>query len=352
MPRNNPRPQQPTFVPDAVSFILSAKNEGMAVFAVVSSKVAYLFPQLVRSLEKGGVPVIPWSDGEKNKTARSKERLEAELVRLGVDRHSVLAAIGGGTLLDLAGFTAATLMRGIGWIAVPTTLLAMADASMGGKTGVNTACGKNLVGAFHYPLEIAVWVPFLRTLPAREKRNGLAECLKHGLIADEDHYLSALNADLSDERRMGRLIRDSQRIKTSFLRKDPFDERGERNALNFGHTVGHGLEKLSGYKLSHGEAVLLGMAWETAASFADGYCGRAAFRQVREELFTARGKKTATNMDVSSLWQCMSADKKRRGKELFYVPLKQAGEPALDPPFVAPLRFDVFRRSYKLLVKG
>lgn len=352
MPPKKPRPRNPIFVRDAAPFIISAKEEGRQVFVVISGKVSSLFPELVGALEKGGVPVIPWKDGEKNKTARSKAMLEYELFRAGIDRDSVLAAIGGGTLLDLAGFTAATLMRGVAWIAVPTTLLAMSDASMGGKTGVNSACGKNIVGAFHYPEGVAVWLPFLRTLPAGEKRNGLAECVKHGLIADEGHYLNALNADLSDERGVGRLLRDSQRIKMSFLRKDPFDRNGERTILNFGHTVGHGLEKLSGYRLSHGEAVLLGMAWETALSLADGYCDRLAFTQIRKELFAVIGKRAGPRVDASSLWRCMSADKKRRGKDLFYIPLKQAGEPALPSPYTAPLRFDVFRKSYKLLTEG
>jgi len=349
VPLTKPSLKLPKFVPDASAFISSCGEGDRRVFAVVSTRVAMLFPGLARSLERAGVKVIAWGDGERCKTAASKERLESALVRSGADRMSLIAAIGGGTLLDLCGFTAATLFRGVGWIAVPTTLLAMVDASMGGKTGINTRLGKNLVGAFHYPEKTAVWLPFLETLPAREKKNGLAECVKHGLIADECHYLQSLNADLEDPGSVRRLVADSQKIKMNIVRMDPFDRTGERNLLNFGHTVGHAVESASGYRLRHGEAVLLGMAMECAASFVDGHCDQLAFLQVKRDLLESARAAVLKGFSPGDIWRFAARDKKRRGGTPWYIPLKGAGSPAFPPPHLAPLSFNTFRKSFKLV---
>ncbi len=324
----------------------------MRVIAVISAKVASLYPRLVRVLEEEGIRVVRWKDGEKNKTSGSKEKLEAELIRAGAERGALVAAVGGGTLLDLAGFTAATLFRGVCWVSVPTTLLAMADASIGGKTGINIRAGKNLVGAFHFPEEVAVWLPFLNSLPEKEMTNGLAECLKHGLIADENYYLEVLNADPMDLKVMEKIVRRSQGIKLEIVENDPYDEAGKRNILNFGHTVGHGLEKLSRYRLEHGESVILGMAWETAASRLDGYCDDPAFRQIREWLIEFVRLPRIDCGGMKRLWRILGHDKKNRDGEVRYTPLREAGSPALPPPYVAPLRFEVLRESYKLLVEG
>lgn len=349
--RQQLRSRLPIFTPDPVPLVSARKDGSRAVFVVISKKVASLFPETVRGLKKKGLAVIEWNDGEKTKTAGSKEKLEAELLKSGIDRSSTLAVIGGGTLLDLCGFTAATLFRGIDWIAVPTTLLAMVDASVGGKTGINNGSGKNLVGAFHFPGDVIVWLPFLTTLPQKERRNGLAECVKHGLIRDEDHYLESLNADLDDRKNAEKIIRNSQKIKMRIVKKDPFEVTGERNLLNFGHTVGHGLEKWSGYKMAHGEAVYLGMAWETAVSHLEGYCDRLAFRQIKGELLKAVRPGILKVVSLDSLWRCMVHDKKSRAGTIFYVPLGRAGMPALPSPYVAPMNLELLKKSYKLMME-
>jgi 3-dehydroquinate synthetase len=348
----NPTLKTPISVPDPASYLISLKKAGRPVLAVVSRRVASLYPRLAGALEKGGIRVIAWTDGEENKTYASKRKLEAELIKAGADRGSLVAAAGGGTLLDLAGFTAATLFRGMKWVSVPTTLLAMADASIGGKTGINIKEGKNLVGAFHFPEEVAVWLPFLASLPKKEMTNGLAECLKHGLIADEDHYLEVLNADPGDMKVMESVIRRSQEIKLDIVRKDPFDESGERNILNFGHTIGHGLEKLSGYRRPHGESVIAGMAWETAASLVEGCCSKPAFRQIRNALSEFAGVPRIDGRGMERLWGHLRLDKKNREGEVRYAPLREAGSPALPTPYLAPLRFEVLEESYRLLVEG
>jgi 3-dehydroquinate synthase len=341
----------PYFTDDLPLLFSSKKERGDCLSIVISKKVAGYYPGLILGLKKKSFPVILWNDGEKAKTGTSKEKLEAELLRSEIERSSTLAAVGGGTLLDLCGFTAATLFRGIKWIAVPTTLLAMVDASIGGKTGINNKFGKNLTGAFHFPEEIYVWQEFLETLPGKETQNGLAECLKHGLIGDEHHYLEVLNADPGDKNEMRKIIKNSQRIKMNIVRKDPFDQNGERNLLNFGHSVGHGLEKWSGYKLSHGRAVALGMAWELALATLEGYCERLAYNQIKEELFRLAKPDVLKNIDPEDLWRSMSFDKKRKGKTIYYVPLKQAGAPALSAPYLSPLKFELLKKSYKLLME-
>lgn len=352
MTRKNPTLKAPVFVTDAASYLLSLRKTRRPVIVVVSRRVASLYPGVIRAIKKGGIPVIAWMDGERSKTCASGQKLGAALIRAGADRGSLVAAVGGGTLLDLAGFTAATLFRGVRWISVPTTLLGMADASIGGKTGINISEGKNLVGAFHFPEEVAVWLPFLDSLPEKDMTNGLAECLKHGLIADEDHYLEVLNADPGDTNIMERIIRRSEEIKMDVVRKDPYDEAGERNILNFGHTIGHGLEKLSGYRRSHGESVIAGMAWETAASSVEGYCSKTTFRQIREALSEFARVPRFDGRGMEKLWEYLRLDKKSRKGEVRYVPLSEAGSPALPTPYLAPLRFEVLEESYRLLKEG
>jgi 3-dehydroquinate synthase len=201
--------------------------------------------------------------GERHKTLANVERLCEGMARIGLDRRSLIVAVGGGMLTDMAGLAAALFMRGIGVIQAPTTLLAQVDASIGGKTGVNLRSGKNLVGAFHQPRAVVADPLTLMTLPVREMRCGLAEVLKHGFIRD-GAYLGAVRADMARLRArepgaLCRVVLGSCRIKAAVVASDE-TEQGVRGVLNFGHTVGHALEALTGYRcLRHGEAVAIGM---------------------------------------------------------------------------------------------
>lgn len=212
---------------------------------------------------------VPWEPpcpslriraGEACKTRAAKEALEDALLAHGVHRNSTLLAVGGGALLDLVGFTAATYMRGIPYLSIPTTHLAMVDACYGGKVAVNTAHGKNLIGAFHPARAIFLHPPFLATLSASEIRNGTAETFKHALIASP-----ALFAQLESGADPTSLIADSLAVKRAIVDADPLD-RGPRAILNFGHTVGHALELLSHYTLPHGAAVAYGCLLEAEFS--------------------------------------------------------------------------------------
>jgi len=184
--------------------------------------------------------------GENAKTLAVVERLWNEL---GLGREGWIVGFGGGSTTDVAGFTAATFLRGVRWVAVPTTLVGMVDAAIGGKTGVNTEHGKNLAGAFHFPWEIRIDPRFLATLPAEERRAGMAEVVKTGLLADEALW------ELPDEE----MISACAAFKAAVVLSDPYEREGRRAILNLGHTFAHALEAGSGYELRHGEAVALGL---------------------------------------------------------------------------------------------
>jgi len=230
---------------------------------VVSNPVVWRLHGELMAKALPGAEVIMVPDGERHKHLASVARLYDALLRAGADRGSVVIAAGGGVIGDMAGFAAATFLRGIGLIQVPTTLLAQVDASVGGKVGVNLAAGKNLVGAF-YPPRLVVTDPlFLRTLPRREYRAGLYEVIKYGLACSADLFarLDREAAYLADPTFAGiaTLVADCCRIKAAIVSADE-RESGGRRVLNFGHTAGHAIEALTGYRrFRHGEAVAWGM---------------------------------------------------------------------------------------------
>jgi 3-dehydroquinate synthase len=275
--------------------------------------------------------------GESNKTREVWARLTDEMLAKGYGRDAAVIALGGGVVGDLAGFVAATFMRGIPIIQVPTTLLAMIDASIGGKTAVDTPAGKNLVGAFHSPTAVLVDPQVLTTLPLRELRAGFAEALKHGVIADEP-YLSdvagkapaLLSTDGHGGDSMFSLIVRSIEIKADIVARDE-REVGLRQILNFGHTIGHAVELVSGYSLLHGEAVAIGMALESELAEHIGLAQIGTAATVSSAL-QAAGLPTAlpSGSDGGAVIEAMRSDKKgRSGRTRFALPLRigaMAGE--------------------------
>jgi 3-dehydroquinate synthase len=213
----------------------------------------------------GRVTTLRIPAGEAHKTRESWARLTDQMLAAGCGRDTTVVALGGGVVGDLAGFVAATYMRGVPVVQCPTSLLAMIDASVGGKTGVDTAAGKNLVGAFHPPAVVLIDVETLATLPPAHRRAGLAEAIKHGVIADAG-YFARIDAELGELLAVSPVataecVARSVEIKSAVVRADP-REHGVRRTLNFGHTLGHALEHVSGYSLLHGEAVGIGMVLE------------------------------------------------------------------------------------------
>src|SRR4051812_27971748 len=207
--------------------------------------------------------VVP--SGEEHKTRDTWARVTDGMLDAGCGRDTTVVALGGGVVGDLAGFVAATFMRGVAVVQCPTTLLAMIDASVGGKTGVDTAAGKNLVGAFHPPAAVLADVETIATLPLPQRRSGLAEAIKHGVLGDAE-YFARIDADLPallDAEPAATLdaVVGSVRLKADVVRADA-REHGLRKVLNFGHTLGHAIEHVSGYALLHGEAIAIGMVLE------------------------------------------------------------------------------------------
>ena len=249
-------------IADQLPELVDAHGVGKRRF-VVSSPVIWRFhgQQLQRIL--GGAEPILIPDGERYKNLQSVSRIYEALIRAGADRGSVIVAVGGGVVGDTAGFAAATFLRGIALVHVPTTLLAQVDSSIGGKVGVNHALGKNMIGAFHQPAVVAIDPLLLTTLPRREFRSGLYEVVKYGMIASRElfdlvaHHTKEIFARDADV--LLPAIVESCRIKAKVVSEDE-RESGLRRILNFGHTVGHALEAATKYRrYRHGEAIALGM---------------------------------------------------------------------------------------------
>ena len=277
--------------------------------------------------------VIP--SGENSKSRGSWGWITDQLIERGFGRDSAIVALGGGVIGDLAGFVAATYMRGLPIVHVPTTLLAMIDASIGGKTGVDTQAGKNLVGAFHPPAGVLVDPQLLDTLPLRELRTGFAEALKHGAIANRGYFDSVVSAiprvlygrgAAGDS--LAQVIVGSIEIKSGIVARDEH-EGGVRKILNFGHTVGHAIEMLSGYSLAHGEAVAIGMTLESRIAERVAIAAGGLEREIRGAL-TAAGLpvERPKGMDADRILEVMQSDKKARAGEVRYALPRAIGEMA------------------------
>jgi 3-dehydroquinate synthase len=275
---------------------------------------------------RGSASMLTIPAGEEHKNRDTWSRLTDELLSFGAGRDTTIVGLGGGVVCDLAGFVAATFMRGVPVIHAPTSLLAMVDASIGGKTGVDTPAGKNLVGAFHNPDEIVIDPEVLATLALEPLRTGFAEVIKHGVIADSGYFefvVGELPRLLSPGGIGGdsvsRVIVRSVEIKSGVVSRDE-RESGLRKVLNFGHTIGHALEHLSGYALSHGEAVSIGMVLESAVAERAGIAEAGTSAAVRDAL-TVAGLSVDRPKAISGkkILESMRADKKARGGRIEYA---------------------------------
>ena len=250
--------------------VVSAATRAHRYAVITDANVAPLYAARVRgALGEGRTRVYTIPAGEQHKTRATWGSLTDSMLGDGLGRDSAIIAVGGGVVGDLAGFVAATSMRGIPFVQVPTTLLAMIDASIGGKTGVDTPLGKNLVGAFHHPAAVIADPDVLRTVPAEHLRAGLAEAIKHGVIADAAYFDEVVGAapDIVSGSRSATAALEhgvvrSVSIKAEVVRRDE-REGGVRKTLNFGHTIGHAIELRSDYRMLHGEAVAVGMVLES-----------------------------------------------------------------------------------------
>ncbi|HEX2778856.1 MAG TPA: 3-dehydroquinate synthase [Gemmatimonadaceae bacterium] len=301
-------------------------------YAIVSDeRVAPLYAQRVRASLALAAPQAKLSlllvpPGEEHKTRELWAQLTDQLLAAGAGRDAAVIALGGGVVGDLAGFVAATYMRGIPVVQVPTTLLAMVDASVGGKTAVDTPAGKNLVGAFHPPAAVIADPDTLGTLPLRERRAGLAEVLKHGVVADAAYFANvvellprlaaeggAIDPAFTD------VVARSVEIKASVVAEDE-REGGRRKILNFGHTLGHAIELASGYRLLHGEAIAIGMALEAEIAERMQLADRGTTAHIRDALLAAGLQPDFPHrLDARAVLGATRSDKKARAGAVEYA---------------------------------
>jgi len=274
-----------------------------------------------RGLEVASV-LVP--DGEEHKSLSSLATIYDQLIAQRFERNSVLIALGGGVVGDLTGFAAATFLRGIPYIQIPTTLLAQVDSSVGGKTGVNHRAGKNLIGAFYQPRAVLIDVEVLATLPRREFLAGMAEVIKYGIIADSKLFaLLEEKIELvvaSDQDLLIEIIASSCADKAKVVENDEREE-DNRAVLNFGHTVGHALEALTGYQqFLHGEAVAIGMVQATKISRVLGFCDDASFRRIHQLIArTGLPAELPAGLDLAALAANIEIDKKSSGGKVKFV---------------------------------
>jgi 3-dehydroquinate synthase len=299
---------------------------GSRATVITVAGIARLYGKtVVESLEEAGFRTtsIEVPDGEAAKTLAVAERTWNALLDAGLDRTSVVVALGGGSVGDLAGFVAATYMRGMNFVQVPTTVLAQVDASIGGKTAINHPRAKNLVGAFHQPRLVLVDPLTATTLPEREFRSGLAEVVKHGIVLDAG-YFDDVEASVTpllarDPATLERVIGGSCRLKAGIVERDEH-EAELRHVLNYGHTIGHALEAATGYeRWAHGEAVSLGMVAEARLARRLGLAGQATVDRQERLLATIGLPVRAPGIDADAVLAAIARDKKARDGRVPFV---------------------------------
>ncbi len=267
--------------------------------------------------------------GEENKNLDTVYRCYSFMTAQRYDRKDAVIALGGGICGDVAGFVAASYMRGIGFIQIPTTLLSMVDSSSGGKTGVNFEDYKNMIGAFKMPQLVYINVSTLKTLSAREYSSGMAEILKAGLIRDGSFYEWLISnfpyINDRDPEYLPEMIEKSVNIKRFYVEKDPL-EQNERAILNFGHTTGHALEKYTGFKYNHGECVAMGSVVAACISYKKGYLSDEEFYEIRDMFVPFGLPISLEDIDKDKVIEYMKSDKKNSSGRLRFILLKKIGK--------------------------
>lgn len=305
-------------------FLLADKHTNECCTPIVLSVLATDIP----------LEIIEIEAGETHKHIDTCTQVWYALSELGADRKSLLINIGGGVVTDLGGFVASTYMRGIPFINIPTSLLAMVDASVGGKTGVDLGALKNLVGVINNPKGVLIYPDFLATLPTEELRSGMAEMFKHGLISDETYWHKMCNLSELTEAHLGSLIYESVVIKNEVVTQDP-TEKGLRKTLNYGHTLGHAIESYclqnpNRERLLHGEAIAIGMVLATYLSVKELGFSMEKCNEVKAVLGEYFRKKEFMYEEITDICQLMRFDKKNVSGNVHFVLLEAIGKPKID----------------------
>ncbi len=298
---------------------------GGKICIVTDSNVAALYLEAcTESLETAGYEVYEYilSPGETSKNAENYLKILNYLISVSMTRSDGIVALGGGMVGDIAGFAAATYMRGISVYQVPTTLLAAVDSSVGGKTAIDLPAGKNLVGAFHQPKLVLQDSSLLKTLPPEIYREGMAEVIKYGMINSRVLFRQLKDTEYT-KTNLQEVIRSCVAMKKQYVEADEFDH-GLRHMLNFGHTLGHAIEILSDYALSHGDAVAKGMYWMTGISVAQSWCSQETLDEL-EEILMLYGFDIELDYDREEIYRILCADKKRSGDQIRIITPDEVG---------------------------
>lgn len=310
--------------------LLREKYSSLFIIADTNTSQYCLPNFLAQVVTELPIEIIEIEAGEINKSIETCIEVWHAFTELGADRKSVIINLGGGVVTDLGGFVASTFKRGMDFINVPTSLLAMVDASIGGKTGVDLGVIKNQIGVINNPTAVLVDTSFLETLPSNEMRSGLAEMLKHGLIADKNYWkqFSDLNNFTTDD--LGELIYDSIVIKNTIVEQDP-TEKGIRKALNFGHTIGHAIESYfldnpEKTTLLHGEAIAIGMIIEAYFSLAKNLITPEEYLEIKNVIKGIFDQVNYTGKDIAEIIKLLVHDKKNVSGEVQFVLLDGTGK--------------------------
>lgn len=326
-------------------FISESAIEELSIFVEANFPDHQIFILVDENTEKHCLPLFSWLDnerltsgdalivpvGEESKSVDLLAGLAESLLELGATRKSIIINLGGGVVTDLGGFLASTFKRGIPFINVPTSLLAMVDASCGGKTGVNLGPFKNQLGTFSFPEAVFCSLNFLETLPKKEMKSGYVEALKHGLIAEKKIWDSLSTKNLGQDPSV-EIVAQSIGVKNSITIKDPY-EKGERKKLNFGHTIGHAIEGLShikGNPLLHGEAIAMGIVIESFLSVFHANLPKDELDQIKTFIFSQFKKYGLEENDFDLMFNLMKSDKKNEKEGFNFTLLNGIGSSEID----------------------
>lgn len=325
---NNPEGAYEIFIEAGLRNRLGARVTGFGlgerVVIVTNPHLATLYGEaLADKIANAALVLMP--DGEQYKSIDTVQQMYSAMIDAGLDRDGTVIALGGGVVGDTAGFAAATYMRGVRFVQMPTSLLAMVDSSVGGKVGVDLPQGKNLVGAFKQPAVVLIDTDVLATLPEREWRCGMAELIKHGLLADPlllEMAASSQQADLSSAEE---LVRRAVQVKVDVVEADPY-EKNIRAHLNLGHTFAHAIEQVSHYAWLHGEAVAVGLVAAARLSLALGMCDATLPDRVQDILQQVGLPVRFSGLDPDAIYAAMSTDKKWQGGKSRFILLRGVGQ--------------------------
>ncbi|CDR34885.1 3-dehydroquinate synthase [Criblamydia sequanensis] len=329
------------------------KNAGLRVAIITDDNVEILYgKKLKEDLLQSGLDayLFSFSSGESHKTRATKELLENRLLENGLGKDTCIIALGGGVVTDVSGYLAATYCRGLPLVMIPTSLLGMVDASIGGKTGVNVPQGKNMIGCIYQPKKVILDLNVLKSLPKKEYINGFVEIIKHGVIADYRlfcHLENNAEALLAkDSALLEQVIFESCRIKKEIVEQDE-KEKGKRSLLNFGHTVGHALENLTNHALSHGEAVAIGLIVESYLSLQMGKLDQNSFDRIKKILVQyGLPLRFPSQVAIDDIVKTMILDKKSRNGEPRFILIEEIGSPlSSEDNYCFPVEKMLFKKT-------